>query len=483
MASFDHLPNEIILGILDMVLPEDLENFAQTSKRVFLLAETFLEHHRQLIRLHSTTFKGNQPRRDDTFWSAPIPSLLMTIRNEPRIAHYIRDVKLENSGTIRRNGFYYNDRELCAKQRDLVNALIAQSTVPNIQFLDRPKEFLCFNSNEFYEEFLVALFLLLLPNLNNLSLPWHPAHNYFRNMIQQSALEGNNWLANLTTVRVKGGFVPKAPGIRDLSLFSSLPALKSLTALNAFDNSTNIDNFLPSSDSHTKNLELNNSYFSRLTVYWYLQSFQSLQTFTLASDDYQDNCIRSQFDPKMIRAALVVHARTTLQSLTITTNGPLDLHTFMGSLQPFEALEKVRTQWTALFPKDSCLETWPSRILPASIRKLQLDDNADYNGSESYRALCQGLQRAKMTTCLHFDLVEIGEGIWNEVFWDEVHVAEYLGDLHGFCSEIGMSVTFQKTAQTSEWQRGSNVMSLTFTEKTQTIGSSYSVYVDDDTRL
>ena len=163
----------------------------------------------------------------------------------------------------------------------------------------------------------------------------------------------------------------------------------------------------------------------------------------------------------MVRAALVAHTKTTLQSLTITTKGPSNPHTFIESLQQFETLQKVHTQWTILFPKDSCLETWPSRVLPASIRKLQLDDNSGYDSSKVYRALCRGLQCAKEKTCLHLDLVEIGE---QGYYWDKILMAESLDHLHGFCREIGMSVIFQR-AQTSEWQPGSNVMSLTFTEK------------------
>ena len=462
MTGFDHLPNEIILGILEMVLPEDLENFSQTSKRVFFLANPFLQHHRHLIRLYSTTFKSHQLRRDDAFWFAPIPSLLIKICSEPCIGHYIREVKLKYSGPICCNQRYYNDRESLGKQRNLVNAVIAQSNVPNIQSFYHLNKRCCFKSNESYEEFLVALFLLLLPNLNRLSLPWNPTRGYFGDMIRQSALEGNFWLANLTTVRVKGGFVPKGLGVRDLSLFSSLPALKFLMALNARDHGLTIDDFLPPPDSHTKKLELNNSYFTRLTLYWYLQSFQSLQSFTLNFDGYEDPCIKGQFDPNLVRAALVAHAKTTLQSLTITTKGPPNPDTFMGSLQQFEALQKVRTLWTLLFPKDSCLETWPSRVLPASIRRLQLDDNSVSCGSKRYRALCQGLQCAKEKTCLHLDLVEIGE---HRYYWDEILMAGYLDVLHGFCREIGMSVTFSKKAQTSEWQAGLNVMSLTFNEK------------------
>ena len=466
MAGFNDLPNEIILDTLAVVLLEDLENFAQTSKRVFLLAKPFLEHHRQLIRLHST-FKGDQTWRD-AFCSAPIPSLLMKIRNEPLIGRYVREVQLKYSGTIRCNNRCndrYFDPVSYGEQRDLVNAVnavIAQSNVPNIQSFHDPNERLFRKPNESYEEFIVALFLLLLPNLSRLSLPWNPPRGYLCDMIRQSALEGNCWLANLTTVRVKGDYVHKALGIRDLSLFSSLPALKSLMALNARDHGLNIDDFLPPPDSHTKKLELNNSYFTRLKLYWYLESFQGLQTFNLGFSDYYDPCIKRQFDPKIVRAALVTHAKTTLQSLTITASGPPNPDTFIGSLQQFEALQKVRTQWTILFPKDSCLETWPSRVLPASIRKLQLDDNSGYDSSKVYKALCRGLHCAKEKTCLHLDLVEIAG---YSDYWDQVRMAEYLDQMHDFCMEIGISVTFQKKALTSEWQRGSNVMSLTFTEK------------------
>lgn len=461
-AGFDHLPNEIVLGILDMVLPADLENFAQTSKLVFLLAKPFLQPHRHLIRLYSKTFSTKQLRRDDAFWWAPIPSLLMKICAEPRIAHYIRDVNLEYSGPMRCNKSYY-DRDLDRAQGNLVSAAIAQSNVTNIQSFCHLNERLCSKSNESYEEFVVALFLLLLPNLTTLSLPWNPARDYFRDMLRQSVLEENGWFANLTTVRVRGGYVPKGLGVRELSLFSSLPALKALTALGARDHGLTIDDFFPPPDSHTKMLELNGCHFTRLTLYWYLQSFQSLQTFTLAFNEYHDPCMKGQFDSNMVRATLVARAKTTLRSLTITIRGSSNRDTFIGSLQPFEALQHLRTQWTILFPKDAHLETLPSQILPASIRKLQLDDDSGYGSSKVYRAFCRGFRCAKETTCLHLDWVEVGR---HHHYWDEPYrMAEHLHDLHGFCGEIGMSVTFQRKSHTSEWQPGSKVMSLTFIEK------------------
>ena len=465
MASFGHLPNEIILGILEFVLPEDLENFAQTSQRVFLLAKPLLEPHRQLIRRYSVTFKCEQLRRDDAFWSAPIPSFFLIICNEPLIGHYIREVRLTYTDPIRYNYMYYIDQDMYRKQSTLVNAVIARSNVPKLQSFYDLNEMLCLKARESYEEFLVALFLLLLPNLNRLSFPWNPARGYFGDMIRQSALEGNSWLAKLTTVCVQGELVPKNLTIRDLSLFSSLPALKSLTAMNARDHGSDIDHFFPPADSHTKQLELNNSYFTRLALYWYLQSFQCLQTFTLAFHDYYDPFIKKQFDPNMVRAALIACAKTTLQSLTITNKSPLNPHTFLGSLQQFEALQKVRTQWTILFPQDSCLETGPSQVLPASIRELQLDDNVIYNTSKEYMTLCYGLRCAKEKTCLHLDVVEI-EVHWDN--WDEALIAEELGHLRRSCRAIGLSMIFRRKTRPFEWRAGSNVMPLTYTEEAET---------------
>ena len=61
MACFADLPNELVLEVLEMVLPEDLENFVQMSKHVFLIARPVLESHRQLIRLHKRFFSSHLP--------------------------------------------------------------------------------------------------------------------------------------------------------------------------------------------------------------------------------------------------------------------------------------------------------------------------------------------------------------------------------------------------------------------------------------
>ena len=479
MATFIDLPNEIILDTLEVVLPEDLENFAQTSKRVFLLAKPFLKRHRELIRLHSTFSSDQNPVRRDVFWVGPITSLLEQMLSHPRIGRYIRRVELGSlvgtpSGVIRANK-PDQERAWYKKQHDLINAVIAQTNVPNLQSFYDHNERLSLKSNKNHEGLLVALFLPLLPNLNKVSIQWNSTQTYFRDMIRQSTLGGNRWLANLTKVRVEGvPYVWRSEGdieygtlgLRDLSLFSSLPALKSLAASHVHGSVTTTDDFLPPPDLHTTELKLIRTIGATLPFCQYLESFRSLQTFTIfcAQDLTNGSTFLNKvtFDLPSIRAALLSHAKTTLRSLKI--GGSPGLEKPIGSLQPFETLREIRAEWEYFFREKDCLETWPCRILPASLRILGLHDpsirNYPCRTSTQYEALFRGLQDAKETTCLHLELVEIS------ACWHASGVAGGLDELHRQCEGMGMGVCL--TPQENERcanGHGLSIMSLTFPEK------------------
>ena len=89
----------------------------------------------------------------------------------------------------------------------------------------------------------------------------------------------NPWLANLNTVDLKECYGFKGVMLRDLSFFNSLPTLKSLAAVGVNDGGEN-NEFLPAEDSHTNELKLLRIQVPTLPLYWYLESFQNLQTFT-----------------------------------------------------------------------------------------------------------------------------------------------------------------------------------------------------------
>lgn len=465
MAGFNDLPNEMVLEVLEMVSLEDLENFAQISKRVFLLARPFLQPHRQWIRLYtkltsdSSHLRTRYTEKPNGFQLGPIPSLLKDMVNEPCIGRYIRCLKLDSlittySGKGRGNKRYINPVEagsLYHRQRDLVDAVIALSNDPNLQWFYDLKKGSHLYPDHGYEELLIALLFPLLPNLNRLSIVWDPKLHYFHGILRRSALDGNCWLKNLSTVHLR-----TLPGsyrlwLSDLRLFSTLPALKSLTAVRLYDGGGTAGEVLRSQSSHMKILRLISTNVTRKRLHCYIQSFPSLQTFAFAYNALLNEVVgRKNFDPYWIRTALLHHSKIELQSLTIL--GPIGHDNYMGSLQPFEALREICTEWEFLFPEQYHFETWPSWILPASLRELQIRDNSNRSSNE-YRLFFRGLRRAKDRTCFHLDLVDIGNA------WEKRHKVKELGHLYGYCKGIGLTLNFQEV---SSKFHGSSQMSLTF---------------------
>lgn len=212
MAVLGDLLNELVCEVLKVVLPEDLESFAQTNRRVFLVSKPFLKDHRRLIRLYTTFSSYPPPGQErhtearDGFSVGPVPNLFRDVLSKPRISHYIRDIKLVapfrvECATIREITTNYKNsakvRASYKKQFALINAAVAQSDVPEI----RDKYRLPHYDGEYL---LIAILLPLLSNLNSLSVEWNASQDsYFSDMIRYGALVGFPWLVNLTTVRLE----------------------------------------------------------------------------------------------------------------------------------------------------------------------------------------------------------------------------------------------------------------------------------------
>lgn len=451
MTGFTDLSNEIVREVLKVVLPEDLENFAQTSRQVFLQSKPLLDEHRRLIRLY-TVFTSYPPpgryrftERQDGWSVGPVPTLFKDILSQPRLGHYIREVKLDTlldlyqmCASIKRNKLSDETRALYKQHRDLVDAAVAQSDVPEVRdqherIKDGPDNF-----QHGGEELLVALMLPLLPNLSSLSVKWNAdPDSYFFKMIQHGALNGTPWLTNLTTVRLEErNFDDEWLCLRDLGLFNSLPSLKSLTAFRIVDDLDPIDKYVPPQDSHTTELKLLSAEVSTRELYWYLKSFQRLQNFTLEHVSQEsDRNDREYFDVGWINSALVSCAKATLQTLTIL--GPPRSDSFMGSLQVFEALREISIDWGYLFPNKCSIIKRPSRALPASLHSLKLRDNGGFSGGK-LTSFFQGIQRAKKETCLHMKTVEV------RTERCEVRDPAKLEHWYGFCQTLGMSLTWQE---------------------------------------
>ena len=368
-----------------------------------------------MIRLY-TTFQNlsgqNHPiRLQDGFSVGPLPTLFRDVLNEPRIGHYIREVEL---GLLHDMKFHYSKSgeptAVYKQQFGLVDAAIARSDVPEVRAKHEKLKAEGYKFNCGGEDLLISLLLPLLPNLNSMSMEWDAGpDSCLLSTIRHSALVGFPWLANLTTVLLEERryFARRKVCLSDLRSFSLLPALKSLTAFEICDDPGSLDTTdenLHHQDSHTTQLNLASYHGSSRLLHGYLKSFQSLQNFSFQYSPSRDPINDGDFDPFWIRKALLTCAKTTLRTLKLL--GPTASDQFMGSLQAFEALRDIHTEFRFLFPKHSDLETQPSRILPASLHRLRLHDQSDCIGDE-YRAFFRGIQHAKHAICLHLEDVVV----------------------------------------------------------------------------
>ena len=409
----------MVCEVLKFVLPDDLESFAHTTRRVLALSQPFLKEHREWLSLY-TTFSSYPPpgqerhtEERDGFSVGPVPNLFRDVLSEPRISDYIREVKLATPLTLNYEivwNNYAKARTSYEKQVGLINTAIAQTDVFTIREQYNFAKDNGLDGCRDGEFLLIALLLPLLSNLNSLSVEWDAIQcALFSCIIKGGAFFGFPWLANLAIVRLINPDGRRSLCLSDLQLFNSLPALKSLTAFNVDSDEMT----WASPDSHTTELKLLKPYVPSWLLQNYLQSFRNLQSFALEYDrPWHPTLIYGDaFEPHWIRKALLASAKTTLQTLTllgVTLHSIFPDH-FMGSLQEFETLREIHTEWRYLIPMECDLETQPSRVLPAALLRLLLRDYSipSVLVFERYRAFFRGIRRAKAENCLHMEDVGV----------------------------------------------------------------------------
>ena len=93
MTTFSDLPNELLYETLHLTLPEDLENFAQISKRIQEVARPLLADHRALIRKY---------RRFENILNGKkaITLLLQDFLTNPHIGHYVRQARVNSDRSL-----------------------------------------------------------------------------------------------------------------------------------------------------------------------------------------------------------------------------------------------------------------------------------------------------------------------------------------------------------------------------------------------
>lgn len=410
MARFSDLPNEITLMIISLVLPDDIENIASTCRNIYDLAERHLERHRALKRRHAV-YLFNDPRPTSP-QRTHLP-LLDEYLQESRTVYYVQKLSVNRwltQWTRRWNlastapeelHLAYSD-EYMSKLRETVSRLAPQDEVPEwLGYLESGSE-----------DPIVALLLLLFPNLSTLKMNFTEAGHkcvYGTTCRIARMMRPGLLLSQLRHIYIicwplRYNTVP----FKLLEFFASLPSMRSLYGqmLLVLDPDGDPDTEMAPQTSNVEDLRLTACLFHTKRLFKLFKAFKALRSFTYVSEPTTYEIPRTDFDPWWITLVLSSFAKLTLESLTLVSER--SERKFMGDIRGFEAVRNLSTE-SQLLLRESDLhydETSLAKALPPNLETLKL--KCDGVGDESeIPKLIRALPRLKMEFVPALKQVEI----------------------------------------------------------------------------
>lgn len=375
MASLSRLPNEMIAETWGHVLePKDIENFALVSKNIYAIGIPFIMEHNKLKKEFSFFETGSNTRA-----SAPA-YLLKNVLLRPRVALYVTHLSI---GRVQHrwqasNGEGYDDMTYSnnrpKKRHDpypddemalFIRAIRKTGFVPLVE-VGQWIQYVRMGD----EDEILALLSLFLPNLTTMTL-YNEGRIFsqnFRKTIRRIALDGQQrFLTRLKTVCLQGDFSSDNDYLESdwLEDFYNLPLLHAIDvkSIVIWRNVDTVQTYIPGSSNITELTFVDSSVHGK-TMSELLESIKALKKFS-----YMEPGIGFYiFDPFWMRAALLAHAKHSLESLTITfsqTEGNL-----LGTLCDFTALRELETNIHLLI-RETRVEKLPD-LLPTSIEQLHL---------------------------------------------------------------------------------------------------------------
>lgn len=394
MANLSTAPPEIISVILPLVLPEDLENFAQCCTAVHLQANrkegnnghSLLQKHRILIKKYSVLTDLND-----------VGPFLGAIAADQRIARYV--LKIDFGPSQNRAIMNHRGKTYIFENKEVYDLLISAAKMIQMDdlFADYlpkgPKGFksqqqikrtirsVCANT-----DLAIALLLPLLPNLSALSLQrqWtNSPYNWTKHWITNIANSSVPILTKLKEVNVystvRGCALPQAvcltalPSLQRLAIwklespyFPSAPQLRSQRQ--SYPHNT------------VSNLKLWNSGMDTSMLYDYLESFDNLKSFDFLGQTH----VAEIFDPMPLFAILLSHSKSTLTKLSLRSYW--GNATAKPAFKQLEVLKELYVDWQMLLPQPYVVgENWEA-FLPQSLEALTILDHYDFDVFKTWTA-------------------------------------------------------------------------------------------------
>ena len=368
MARLSDLHRELTLMIISHLLPDDLENFTSTCRKIYKLAGEDLERHRALKRKHAVY------RFYDPYRSSPrrkISHLLGKILQEPHTAVYVRELSINNWWGTQRfqgaqqgsNGPY--DQASVPRLNETVSQLAPQDEVSTwLRYIQTGSE-----------DPIISMFILLLPNLSTLKFEYlsDGQECLYGTLYRITRMKGPEVpLSRLRHVQIPHSW--ELGGFKLFDLFLSLPSVRVIhdTGMFAPNNDACLDNKLKSRTSNLEDLALTTCWVGPKILFTYLEAFKTLRSFTYdAGAKIPDMIPPPKIDSFWIRSGLYAFRRSTLESLTVLSHDRD--RDFMGSIRGFEAVRSLHIE-TQLLLRESDMfhdETSLARALPSKLETLK----------------------------------------------------------------------------------------------------------------
>ena len=256
------------------------------------------------------------------------------------------------------------------------------------------------------EEPLIALLLLLLPNLQHVQVGSIHTNSFLCIHEVLNSISFDQHSRSLRKLRSVGlEYVLADDDFLDFEYVRLFAALPSVTSMTGNRVGSDPDYLLHSPPSHLYSTNLTNLSFVKCvinpkTLVDFISSTWKLERFFYKLEGSPTDA--ADFDPFMIRHALLANANDTLKSLTILADG--GARQFMGCLTDFRRLETLETDFACLIGDPATSYHLPSDILPTSIVEVKLHINYTLDGSYYQASLhdiadhLKGFERLKVVT-------------------------------------------------------------------------------------
>ncbi|MCJ1456995.1 hypothetical protein MMC28_007361 [Mycoblastus sanguinarius] len=374
MAVFRDLPNEIIPIVWQYVLsPSDIESFALVSKTIHALGAPFIQEYHRLDEEYSF-FKNPVNCSGNT-----LARLLKDILISPHTALYVKTVHLGGWWDLWEETFEDDPTDLSSDHSDSKydDPHVPYSKEEMDLFKDaiRTAKFVLPTEvdawirrlEEGNEDPIMALLLMLLPNVNFLKIEEYPPDTRIFTIVERIANStAATSLSRLETVEILHETNSSFENVSLIKPFALLPSVKRISSQNLSSSGPSRDSL----DCHTtsKGSNVTELTFERCGdigrgLSEILRGFKGLRKFSFTSSK------EKIYLPDM-RAALLAYARHSLESLTITPRHELEGP--MGSLRSFEKLRRLDTQLGFLVGPGGRNRQNLVDDLPASIEEVKL---------------------------------------------------------------------------------------------------------------